>query len=175
MTKWGEFIGEVRTVWVSHDGPDLNMELIDDFVFQDDNGQKWVAKKGHIINGASIPRILWSIYPGSPYVGEYRRAAAIHDSLYIEQFGGDRKAVDKAFYKAMRTDNTDWFKAKVMYIAVRLFGGSMWDDRGSSYISAENEMTFRRLIEWIKEEGESLKMDRIDEECDRIMTITSLQ
>jgi hypothetical protein len=106
MSKWGEYFGEVRTQWLTHEGADREMELLEGFQFRDEHGKIWPAEKGHRIDGASIPQIFWSDFPGPPFVGEYRRAAALHDSLYIVKYENDRKSVDRVLYKSMRADNT---------------------------------------------------------------------
>ena len=54
------FEGEVRTQWLRHRGPDRRMKLLEDFAFVDDNGVRWEAPAGSVVDGASIPEFLWS-------------------------------------------------------------------------------------------------------------------
>ena len=54
------------------------MELLEDFWYEDPKGKRWNTPKGSTINGATIPKALWSIV-GPPFVGKYRRASVIHD------------------------------------------------------------------------------------------------
>lgn len=114
------FIGEVDTRWLRHDGEDRNMELLSDFTFVDSKGSSWNAKKGAVINGASIPRQLWSAV-GSPFVGDYRRASVVHD-VHCVLKQKPHKEVHRMFYDAMMCDGVAPFRAKYMYQAVRLFG-----------------------------------------------------
>ena len=117
------FIGSVQTHWLEHDGRDRKMVLIDDFAFCASNGWEWRAFMGDIFDGASIPKPLWALF-GSPFVGDYRRAAVIHDSYY--KGGGEhfatRKQTDQMFLEAMRCDGVGRIKSRLMYAAVRLFG-----------------------------------------------------
>ena len=75
----GHFIGEVLVKWLK-DG--RKVQLLEDFAFVDAKQKKWVATKGRKVDGASIPRILWTV-SGSPFVGKYRRASVLHD-VYCE-------------------------------------------------------------------------------------------
>lgn len=114
------FIGEVKTRWLKHDGADRDMQLLSDFAFIDSAGVRWDAPAGSIINGASIPRQLWSGV-GSPFVGDYRRASVVHD-VHCVLKERPHKEVHRMFYDAMICDGVSPFRAKYMYQAVRLFG-----------------------------------------------------
>jgi hypothetical protein len=114
------FIGEVDTRWI-HDGVDRNMLLLRDFAFVDSRGKRWDAKKGRIINGASIPEKLWSYVIGTPYIGKYRRATVIHDTA-CEDMIESHEEVHRMFYEAMLCDGMLEERALVMYMMVRLFG-----------------------------------------------------
>lgn len=111
------FIGDVNTKWLK-DG--RKMKLLDDFIFVDSRGKKWIASKGCVVDGASIPKILWTRY-GSPFVGKYRRASVIHD-VYCVTKTEPHEEVHAMFYEVMLRDKTPKKKAKDMYIAVRSFG-----------------------------------------------------
>ncbi len=82
---------------------------------------------GFEFNGASIPQTLWSIV-GCPMGGLYSAAACLHDALYASKLF-DRKTCDKLFHEAMISSGVDSALAKKMYLAVRAFGGSAFDDR----------------------------------------------
>ena len=116
----GHFIGEVNTEWMQHAGDDRRMRLLQDFTFVDDTGKMWNASLGSIIDGASIPEILWSS-EGSPFVGDYRRASVLHD-VHCKLRTDPHTTVHRMFYDAMRCDGVGVFRAKKMYAAVRLFG-----------------------------------------------------
>ncbi len=113
----GRFIGVVATKWIT---PDREMELLEDFAYVDPFGKQWDAPKGSIIDGASIPRALWTIV-GSPFTGLYRNASVVHDVAcsVMEQPWRD---VHRMFYYAMRRGGVDEQSAKLMYGAVYHFG-----------------------------------------------------
>ncbi len=119
------FSGDVIVQWLD-DG--RTMELLEDFFFVDAKGTSWQAPAGSIVNGASIPRILWPVV-GSPFAGRYRRASVLHDVACQERTRPWKK-VHKMFYQAMRADKTPKAKAKQMYKAVRMFG-PRWDEDGN--------------------------------------------
>ena len=73
--NWGQFVGDVVGKW--HDG-DRKMTLVEPFAYVDPEGVKWDAPKGSVVDGASIPRLAWTIV-GGPFEGRYRKASAIHD------------------------------------------------------------------------------------------------
>src|SRR5947207_3005769 len=75
---YGEFIGDVEAKWLVENGQDRRMELLHEFSYIDTSGKRWTAPNGWIIDGASIPRFLWTLV-GSPFTGSYRRASVIHD------------------------------------------------------------------------------------------------
>ena len=91
----GSFSNDPQTRWITDDGaPDRNMEILERFSFVDPKGREWVAPAGTVVNGASIPRALWTVV-GSPYTGDYRRASIVHDKACDDAAGDPaaRKAV----------------------------------------------------------------------------------
>ena len=123
------FIGEVRVLWRKQEGPDRLMELLEDFTFVDPNAKQWVAPKGRQIDGASIPRILWTI-AGDPFIGDYRRASVLHDVACVDKTE-PHKSVHRMFYDAMICDGVDREAAVKFYAAVRLFGPKWSTETGS--------------------------------------------
>jgi hypothetical protein len=124
------FEGDVRTLWlveeaVGDDEADRRMQLLEDFAFVDPNGQRWLAPAGRTIDGASIPRMLWSI-AGDPFIGPYRRASVLHD-VACDDRTQPSKIVHRMFYDAMIADGASAAQAVEFYAAVRLFGPD-WDD-----------------------------------------------
>jgi hypothetical protein len=118
------FIGNVACEWLVENGEDRSMMLTRAFAFVDSRGRWWHAPKFMVFDGASIPRFLWGKV-GDPFIGDYRRAAVIHDAAYQRQ-GSTRAEADTAFYEAMRADGVSRFTAWLIYRAVRLFGGAAW-------------------------------------------------
>lgn len=67
---------------------------------------------------ASTPRIFWNIFP--PF-GKYEQAAIVHDFLY--HFGiGTKKEADIKFLHGMKLLQVPFWKRRLMFRAVRLFG-----------------------------------------------------
>src|SRR5882672_5269580 len=114
---YGSFKGTVRAEWLD-DG--RTMHLIEPFSFVDPDGTEWPAPAGSTIDGASIPRSLWSLI-GGPYEGKYRNASVVHDVACVVRRRPWR-ATHRMFYLACRAGGLDSVNAKVMYGAVALFG-----------------------------------------------------
>ncbi len=75
---------------------------------------------GFVTDGASIPKVFWSIM--SPF-GEYFEAAVIHDFLYSRKSEVyDRFVADNIFKEAMYNIGVPWPTREIIYRAVRLFG-----------------------------------------------------
>ncbi|HET7437502.1 MAG TPA: DUF1353 domain-containing protein [Thermoanaerobaculia bacterium] len=74
------FEGRVLGEWLCHSGPDRFMRLEENFSFIEAPATVWTAPAGFVFDGATIPRPLWSVF-GDPFIGDYRRAAVIHDLL----------------------------------------------------------------------------------------------
>lgn len=121
----GTFSGNPQTEWLSDRGDDRDMKLLAPFWFTDPAGRHWVAPEGSIVNGASIPRTLWSSV-GSPYTGDYRRAAVIHD-VSIKTPGIVRTEADTMFYYACLAGGCSLLQAKLLYAGVRV--GSWASDK----------------------------------------------
>ncbi|MEM8885773.1 MAG: DUF1353 domain-containing protein, partial [Planctomycetota bacterium] len=78
--EWGAFSSEPVLKWTPDPhGSHHDMQLIADFAFVDRNGNEWWVPKGEHVDGASIPKELWSSIVGTPYIGAYRRATIVHD------------------------------------------------------------------------------------------------
>ena len=98
------------------------IELTEDFDAVYDDIVYITAMKGFRCDGSSVPRVFWNII--SP-LGKSKEAGVIHDWGYKMQFEG-RKLTDLRFYYGLRELNLDLWKCKVMYRAVRVFGGWTW-------------------------------------------------
>ncbi len=81
---------------------------------------------GFITDGASIPKIAWSLI-GSPWSGRYSRAAVIHDYGYSSQTI-TRKEVDTIFLDGMKILGVSWWKRKTMWFFVRSFAWKPWNN-----------------------------------------------
>lgn len=116
-SQWGYFNGEPVTKW-NPDG--RSMTLLTELRYIDPHGVEWVAPIGSVVDGASIPRYLWSIM-GGPFEGQYRKASVLHDVAY-----GEKKRpwqdCDRMFYYAMRCSGVNAVQAKTMFYALYRFG-----------------------------------------------------
>jgi len=86
------------------------------------NGTTYLVPKGFVSDGASVPRIFWSIIPRD---GVYTPAAVMHDWLYKAGVMS-KKDADIIFYKIMRECEVPLWKRRAMYCAVKWFGGWAW-------------------------------------------------
>lgn len=114
----GKFSGFPLTRWKG----EREMELIEEFIFTDKKQKEWCVPVGAILNGATIPKSLWSVI-GSPYVGCYRRASVVHDYFVGEGDNPDvsfkdRRLADKMFFQASRAGGCSWNQAAMLYIGV---------------------------------------------------------
>ncbi|MCH8031223.1 MAG: DUF1353 domain-containing protein, partial [Bacteroidetes bacterium] len=94
---------------------------------------RWTAPAGDIIDGASIPRGLWTIV-GAPFDGLYRKASVIHDVGCVRR----TRSMDdthRAFYYACRLGGVSEAKALLMYWAVSQFA-EPWPDPGSTTVDS---------------------------------------
>jgi len=111
------YTGEL-ILWPLEDGQQMKTVL--PFGFQDADGFHWNVPPGATVDGASIPKPLWSIV-GGPWDGKYRKAAVVHD-WFCSVRTEDWKSVHLMFYRAMLVSQVSPTRAKVMYFAVYFFG-----------------------------------------------------
>lgn len=90
------------------------------FAYVDGSGTRWEVPTGAIVDGASIPRPLWSLI-GSPWTGKYREASVVHDH-FCDTKMAEWKTVHRNFYTAMLANGVGTIQAKIMYAAVYRFG-----------------------------------------------------
>lgn len=101
------------------------VRLLESLRYVDPCGATWESPQGSVVDGASIPRVAWSIV-GGPLEGAYRDASVIHDVACVEKTKV-WELVHEAFYFGMLARGVEWWKAKVMYAAVYHFG-PRWAD-----------------------------------------------
>ncbi len=112
------FSGNPKTEWLFSTEPDRDMKLLEEFSYKDPSGRRWIAPAGSIINGASIPRALWSSV-GSPYTDDYRCASIVHDVACQDRSVARREA-DKMFYNACIAGGCSAHRAGILYAGVRI-------------------------------------------------------
>jgi len=113
------FLSELKVKKVGHE----DFELIDDFIYQENDDKFIIVPKGFRTDGASIPRQFWSIV-GNPFE-EYFESAVVHDYLYRKKIGTKSHA-DKVFLQAMKDQGVNPIKRRIMYWAVKYFGKGSW-------------------------------------------------
>jgi len=114
---WGYYSGSPVTRW-EPDG--RTMTLLSELRYTDPQGFTWIAPAGSQVDGASIPRSLWSIM-GGPFEGKYRNASVLHDVAY-DQHNRPWVECDRMFYNAMRCSGVGPVEAGTMYYALYKFG-----------------------------------------------------
>jgi Protein of unknown function (DUF1353) len=117
LHPWGYYSGAPITRW-NPDG--RTMTLLSELRYIDPKGVAWVAPKGSVVDGASIPRYLWSLM-GGPFEGKYRNASVLHDVAYEER-NRPWQDCDRMFYDAMRCSGVSVTEAKTMYYVLYKFG-----------------------------------------------------
>ena len=98
-------------------------KLNSNLTYENDN-YKITVKKGMITDGASIPRLFWSII-GCPMNGKYVGSALIHDGLYSSEIIS-RKDADDIFLDMLKNNEVSTLKRYAMYYAVRIGGHFVW-------------------------------------------------
>jgi hypothetical protein len=116
-SKWGYYDGDPVTKW-NPDG--RTMTLLTELHYTDPQGVVWSAPIGSVVDGASIPRYLWSVM-GGPFEGRYRNASVLHDVAYGEH-NRPWQDCDRMFYYAMRCSGVSGSEAKTMFYALYRFG-----------------------------------------------------
>lgn len=116
---YGYFEGSVETKWLEN----RTMVLLKGFEYIDPNQKHWKVPENTVVDGASIPRMFWTLV-GGPFEGPYRNASVVHDYYCVSRTEPWR-AVHRMFYYAMLAGGTPVKKAKLMYYAV-FVGGPRW-------------------------------------------------
>jgi hypothetical protein len=141
--RWGYYSGQVEARW-ENDG--RSMTLLSELRYVDPEGVVWVAPAGSVVDGASIPRVLWSLM-GGPFEGKYRNASVLHDVAYGQRIHPWQQC-DRMFYNAMRCSGVSAAEAKTMYYALYKFGHH-WKQPAATAARkalAANEEEMRRAL-----------------------------
>jgi hypothetical protein len=176
-----------ETRWLTESGPDRGMQVLKDFWFRDSYGTTWMTPANWKIDGASIPRALWTLV-GSPYTGDYRRASIVHDKACNDASGNAaaRRAADKMFYRACREGGCSNFESTLLYIGVRI--GALtplveaWNEPAQkmsgprlarSYQEERIEIDFRATADRVVRQGETDNVDELERRTDRALEIVT--
>ena len=104
--------------------------------------------KGFVTDLASVPAILWSVFPKT---GRYAYAAIVHDYLYWTQ-AVSREEADSVLKAAMEDAKVDIASQVGFYAAVRTFGASPWEHSRKAKLAGEKRVLAKfpvdPLISW---------------------------
>lgn len=153
------------------------MELQDQkLTFLDSRQVKWVAPKGTLTDGASIPGLLVPI-TGDRFSSEYLKAAVVHDA-YCQEENKTRtpdqyrkrtwKEVHRMFYEGILAGCTNEVLAKTMYAGI-LLAGPRWNDpdRENQGMSEENlTRGFIGAKQWI-EKNKNATVEQMEADVER--------
>jgi hypothetical protein len=99
---------------------------------------------GYQTDGATIPRIAWSIV-GSPMSMPVLPCALVHDALYSAELVPAHADADWIFLGLLQRADVGWVKRNAIWTAVRTFGGIVWDRH-----TAKSVLESRRLCEMVR-------------------------
>lgn len=184
-SKHGSFSGEPKTVWLTEPGADRRVRLIEEFSFIDPDNLVWrVPANYDQLDGASIPRALWSLV-GSPFTGDYRRASIVHDhACNLATTPAERRKADRMFYHACREGGCSRWEALLLYagvhIGAHLRARSTWvtielrtrSARLSEHADERRARDdFRALVDAIAEPGETDDPAELEKRVDAVLDI----
>lgn len=115
----GNFRGRVIAEWLQGG---RQMRLIEPFEYIAADGTPWPVPAGTIVDGASIPKVFWSVI-GGPFEGLYREPSVVHD-YYCTIQSRHFEEVHRVFFEAMLASGVSESRAWLMYKAVTNFGPS---------------------------------------------------
>jgi len=107
-------------------------EVVDDYTYER-GSLRITVRKDFVFDGASIPRIFWSLI-GAPQAGKHAHASLLHDDLYVNKIlfrdGREvkisRKEADDIMLMVMKEDGVSWWRRNAIHRAVRVGGGRAW-------------------------------------------------
>ncbi|MEQ0314415.1 DUF1353 domain-containing protein [Klebsiella sp. GB_Kp051] len=97
-----------------------SMQLKRPFGYISMNDREWNVPIDTIVDGASIPRVFWSLI-GGPLEGPYRNASIVHDH-FCDIRTQPWPDVHRMFHDAMLCSGVPYLKARIMFYAVYRFG-----------------------------------------------------
>ncbi|MBX2853647.1 MAG: DUF1353 domain-containing protein [Rhodobacteraceae bacterium] len=158
-SEFGHFLGEFVGRFVGGQTAIVEKPL----TFVGPNGQAWEAPAGIEVNGASIPRVLWSLV-GSPFGGDYLRASVVHDH-YCVTMERNWRDTHLAFYNGCRADGLSKTYANLLYMGVMRFGPRWRPGRGLTGADgrprrrepAFNQQEFDELKNWLEDGDRSIE------------------
>jgi hypothetical protein len=139
-TKWAICAAPLIRLPISTMG-ETEAVLMEDWtveILRKDSVLAFTVPAGATTDGASIPRFLWRLC-GHPLMAPRVYAALLHDWLYAgvgepryewedAPYSVDRSEADDCYYRLLRHFGIGSFVAHVEWSALRVFGGSHWDE-----------------------------------------------
>ena len=107
-------------------------KLTADFWFTID-GDAFTIKRGFWWDGASIPRIFWTVI-GDPWEADIAPAALIHDILYATHYF-DRAKTDEVMFEVNEINGMNPVKNIAVYRALRIGGWKAWNEKTDEMIA----------------------------------------
>jgi len=104
--------------------PNRRWELSSELIWRNGHEVNITVPSSFKSDLASVPRILWTLFP--PY-GTYTSAAILHDWLYTDG-KLSRAECDAIFLAAMKSCGTSFVTRGIIYLAVRLFGWTAYNE-----------------------------------------------
>lgn len=105
-----------RTIPLPHRVKNQLLESINlTYVDRKGKTQTFTIGKGKTSDGASIPKIFWSVI-GDPFNPKFARAAWFHDYMAVK--GADVPEISEVFYRLLLEDGVNRIKAGAMRYAV---------------------------------------------------------
>ncbi|MBU3078927.1 DUF1353 domain-containing protein [Sphingomonas quercus] len=115
---FGHYDGLPSRVEFSDEG--RNATLLAPISYTRPDGSAWPVPLGSALDGASIPRVFWSLI-GGPFEGRYLNASIVHDH-YCDARSRPWRDTHRMFHDAMRCSGVSAVQAKIMFYAVYRFG-----------------------------------------------------
>jgi hypothetical protein len=171
------FVGRVVVEWLDDDPFIPSLRLVEDFGFQDGQGNTFLVPKGSVLDGRSLPPTFRDLF-GGPFVGQYRKTSVIYDHL-CRSMSEQWKVADRLFYHAAVAEGVEDNEAKQMYMTLYA-GGLRWEPKGSTcyshcHTSASaltwkpdlQDLDLKPIAGWIRETSPSV--EAIDAKLDQLI------
>lgn len=118
--------------------------FLEDFVYVAPDGHHWPTPAGFIMDGGSLPRLLWTRF-GGPFDGPNIFIGAVHDPRY--RFADTtRENADHLLLDVGRCAGFSDEDAMAIYLGVRLGGEVAWNDNAAKRGACGTDRA--RLLAW---------------------------
>lgn len=131
--RWFDVITRLKQ-WYKQAPPAF--KLAHEWQLRVDNELFIIIPRGFVVNGASVPKLLWFLIP--PH-GSLLIPSIVHDFTYARAklliqfkgkqqwiYGKNRRYWDKLFFKISKSTNPNAWRNYAAYLALRFGGGAAW-------------------------------------------------